>query len=301
MRLSKWYQFVIVCVRVATQHPPKAAVQIAMSISVAPQSRGVRFFGERLPATRPCATLNAVFLTLFMVTSLAHAGSIIVTLPADLAIEKAVATTEKEPKASITGALSKDGDKTRITFKDPVAGSAYEVQLTLKDGTVLQGVDMGWYSRVPDKAGAEALSDDDKKQMEAVFTAGSQFFNVQEDTLLKGNQNRAVMLVRLERANFHSDTGDEVIWRPELWYFENHHGGWEKVLQTDRVLRRERFKTHAEYHAVVDKLKWVPELGGLKSTPKNPDVQVTLPANAGVPTVAPATQPAGSPADAGRH
>ena len=217
--------------------------------------------------------------------SIVHAGSIVITLPADVTVDQAVATTEKEPKTSLTGTI----EKNRVTFANPVAGSAYEVQLTLKDGTVLQGVDMGWYSRVPDKAGAEALTDDDKKQMEAVFTAGAQFFNIQQDTLVKGNQNRAVMLVRLERANFHSDTGDEIIWRPELWYFENHHGGWEKVLQTDRVLRRERFATHAKYHETVDKLKWVPELGGLKSTPKNPDVEVKLPEKPGISAT---TQPA---------
>jgi hypothetical protein len=117
---------------------------------------------------------------------------------------------------------------------------------------------------------------------------------VQECTILKGNHNRAVMLVTEERTSaFHSDKGDEIIWRPELWYFQNNHGGWEKVLQTDRVLRRERFTTQKEYHAVVDKLKWVAELGGLKSTPKTPDLAVTLPANAGVgatPSAAPATR-----------
>ena len=231
-----------------------------------------------------------------MISTFARAGSITITVPADLAVDKAVATTEKEPKSSITGTI----DKTKIAFADPTPGSAYEVQLTLKDGTVLQGVDMGWYSRVSDKPNAEELTDGDRDQMKAVFTAGAQFFNVQEATLIKGNHNRAVMLVRCERNSaFHSDKGDEVIWRPELWYFENHHGGWEKVLQTDRVLRRERFATHQDYHAVVDKLKWVPELGGLKSTPKVPDVAVTLPANAGVATASP-SPPASQPAESAK-
>jgi hypothetical protein len=228
--------------------------------------------------------------------TIARAGSITITLPADLSVDKAVATTEKEPKTDITGVIK---DR-QITFADPAPGLAYEVKLTLKDGTVLQGVDMGWYSRVADKPNAEPISDDDKQQMTAVFTAGAQFFNVQECTLLQGNHNRAVMLVTEERTSkFHSDTGDEIIWRPEIWYFQNNHGGWEKVLQTDRVLRRERFTTEKEFHAVVDKLKWVPELGGLKSTPKTPDVAVTLPANAGAAkstpaSASPATQSSGA-------
>lgn len=252
-------------------------------------SRRDEFYGSGAKTTRPFGTpLKGVFVAILMLATWARAGSITIAVPDDLKIDKAIATTEKEPKASITGTI----DKTKITFADPTPGLAYEVQLTLKDGTVLQGVDMGWYSRVPDKADAEPISDDDKTQMVAVFTAGAQFFNVQECTILKGNHNRAVMLVTEERTNkFHSDSGDEIIWRPELWYFQNNHGGWEKVLQTDRVLRRERFATQKEYRAVVDKLKWVPELGGLKSTPKTPDVSVTLPANAGVATSSSTSQP----------
>jgi hypothetical protein len=235
-----------------------------------------------------------VCLLAWLLTSVSARGdSITINLPADLKVDKAVATTEKEPKASIDGEIR----GATIGFTDPKPGLAYEVQLTLKDGTVLQGVDMGWYSRVPDKPNAEPITDDDKSQMTAVFTAGAQFFNVQQCTILKGNHNRAVMLVTEERmSKFHSDTGDEVIWRPELWYFENDHGGWEKVLQTDRVLRRERFTTEKDYHAVVDKLKWVPELGGLKATPKTPDVAVTLPANAGVARSSPTSQASVPPA-----
>jgi hypothetical protein len=224
-----------------------------------------------------------------LIASLARAGTITITLPPDTAVVSATATTEKEPLTSITGTVT----ATTVTFADPTPGMPYEAKLTLKDGTVLQGADMGWYSRVPDKPNAEPLNDDDRQQMTDVLTKVLSFYNVNEVTLLKGNHNRAVMLVRLERSSkFHSDKGDEVIWRPELWYFQNNHGGWEKVQQTDRVLRRERFPTQAAYHAVVDHLRWVPELGGLKVTPKSPDLKVTLPANAGLPAVAPATQPA---------
>jgi len=257
-------------------------------------SRRDEFFAWIAQTTRPCGTplkkriLGAICA--FAWATRCFAGSIAINIPADVKVEKAVATTEKEPKTTITGDIKNQ----TVTFADPVPGSAYEAQLTLKDGTVLQGVDMGWYSRVPDKPNADELTDDDRQQMKAVFTAGAQFFNVQEATLIKGNHNRAVMLVRLERANFHSDKGDEIIWRTELWYFQNEHGGWEKVLQTDRVLRRERFATHKDYHDVVDRLKWVPELGGLKSTPKTPDVKVTLPPNAGVPSVPPTSQPTGA-------
>ena len=115
------------------------------------------------------------------------------------------------------------------------------------------------------------------------------FFNHSDPLIVRGTHDRAVMLVDLRRDSaFHSDAGDEVIWRPELWYFEDHHGGWEKVQQTDRNLRRERFPTAAAYHAVVDHLRWVPELGGLKVKLGGPDVEVTVPANPGAPATRPA-------------
>jgi hypothetical protein len=233
------------------------------------------------------AVVIAMLPVLF--SSRASAASITVKLPAAMVPEKATATTEKLPRTSLDGVI----DGSTVTFKDPLPGSSYEVQLVLKDGAVLQGVDMGWYSMVPDRKNAEPLNDDDRQQMTDVLKKVLSFYNINDVVLIQGNHNRAVMLVQLVRDKpFHSDKGnDEVIWRPELWYFQNEHGGWEKVQQTDRVLRRERYPTHKDYHAVIDVLKWVPELGGLKSTPKHPDVTVTIPANAGVAIPPPAASP----------
>jgi hypothetical protein len=222
------------------------------------------------------------------------AGSITIKLPQGMVADKATATTEKLPQSSLNGKIKGN----TITFADALPGSKYEVQITLKDGSVLQGVDMGWYSIVPDKPGAEALNDDDKQQMTDVLKKVLSFYNINDVVVIQGNHNRAVMLVQLVRDKaFHSDKGgDEVIWRPELWYFENHHGGWEKVQQTDRVLRRERYPSHDAYHAVIDHIRWTPELGGLRPTPKSPDVTVTLPADAGVAIPPPGGAPATTPA-----
>ena len=75
---------------------------------------------------------------------------------------------------------------------------------------------------------------------------------------------------------FHSDSGDEVIWHIELWYFKNQHGGWEKVQQENKILRRERFATHKEYQDVVDHLRWTPQLGGLTVAKGENELSVTL-------------------------
>jgi hypothetical protein len=206
--------------------------------------------------------------------SLAFAGSIKLICPHGSAPTAAVAVMVKEPRTSITGTIAGD----TVTFADPEPGTSYELQVTLKDGTVDQGIDLSWYSPVPEKKNPQTLDDDDRQQMDDVAKKVLSFYNINDTVIVRGNHNRAVVLMNLVRdKGFHSDTGDEVIWRPELWYYENHHGGWEKVLQTDRVVRRVRFKTSKEYHDVVDHLQWVPELGGVKVAADKPDVTVTVP------------------------
>ena len=219
--------------------------------------------------------------------TIAGGASIVVRLPPGSHATAAAAAVAKDPLLDRPATVAGDV----VTLPDARPGAAYDLRVTLADGTVLQGVDFGWYSRVPDKADAGPLTDDDRQQMDDVRTKILSFFNRADLVAVRGNHHRAVMLVDLRQDGpFHSDRGGaEVIWRPELWYFENHHGGWEKPLQTDRNLRRERFPSAAAYHAVVDHLRWVPDLGGLKVRPGGPDVTVTVPPAAGTP----ATRPAG--------
>ena len=218
-------------------------------------------------------------------SSTAHAASIVVRLPPASHPAAATATVAKDATLDRPATIAGD----TVTVPDAKPGAAYDLRVTLADGTVLQGVDLTWYSRVPDRPDAGELTDDDRKQMDDVRTKVLSFFDRADLLAVRGNHNRAVVLVDLRReAEFHSDKGDaEVIWRPEVWYFENHHGGWEKPLQTDRTLRRERFPTAAAYHVVVDHLQWVPELVGLKVKPGGADLVVTLPEAAGVPATRP--------------
>ncbi len=237
----------------------------------------------------------------------ARAETVTITVPADVTVKEAVATTGKATKTDVSGKV----DGHTITFPDLKAKSVYDVRLTLADGTVLQGVNTGWYAMVdPAEAKADPLTDDDRQQMTAVVTQVLSFFKDKRVVTIVGTHDRAVMLVQQQRGDadggvgqnigdggdFHSSKG-EVVWRPELWYFENHHGGWEKVQQTDKVLRRERYASRAAYHAAVDGLKWVPELGGIKVA-AGAGATVALPAGAGlaaVPTDRGTTRPTTRP------
>jgi len=212
-------------------------------------------------------------LVILLITPLLATGaSITINLADGVHVKSATAITAgKSPETS--GRI----DGSTVTFLDVLPRTAYDVKLTLADGTILEGVDLGWYDMEPAKSDAGDLDDDDKQQITAILTQVTSFYNKNQMLFLQGDHDRAVGLMQLTRDKaFHSDTGDEVIWHIELWYFKNQHGGWEKVQQENKILRRERFATHEAYQDVIDHLRWMPQLGGLTVTKDQKELTVTL-------------------------
>jgi len=204
------------------------------------------------------------------------AGDIVVRVPEGTHVDAAEASPAKSDTA-IDGVVT--GQSVRIKGIQPDV--PYDVALTLADRSVLQGVDMRWYSLEPAKPGAGEMDDDDHQQITSILKDVPSFYNRDDLLLLQGDHDRAVALVQLVRdQSFHSDKGGEVICHVELWYFKNRHGGWEKVQQSNRVLRRERFASAKAFHDAVDHLRWVPALGGLKLGKDQQELVVTLPADA---------------------
>ncbi|HSV15378.1 MAG TPA: hypothetical protein VLI90_14050 [Tepidisphaeraceae bacterium] len=220
-----------------------------------------------------------IYLTLAVLLSISHLAMAIVR----------VQSAEAAPSKGKSHVVAGEVDEQAAHFKDVDPQTIYDVKLTLDDGVVLQGVNMRWYSIEPERPDAGELSDDDRGQITAVLKDIPAFYNKNDLLILRGNHDRAVALVQLVRDSaFHSDKGGEVIWHVELWYFKNQHGGWEKVQQANRIVRRERFASAKAYHDVIDHLRWVPELGGLKPAEGSTELTVNLPATE------PAAQPAGS-------
>ncbi len=183
--------------------------------------------------------------------------SLTVKTPAGMKISSATATSA-EPKSVASGVV---GDQS-VFFDKLIAHASYDVHLELADGSVIQGVDLGWYNDEPPKPYPGELTDDDRAAIKAIVDIPS-FYNKSDILAVSGDHTRATVLVQLVRdKDFYNGKG-EVIWRVELWYFEEEFGGWEKVGQQNRVLRRERFKTRDAFDAAVAKLKWAPELGGI--------------------------------------
>ena len=105
---------------------------------------------------------------------------------------------------------------------------------------------MDWYNDDEAKENAGAITDDDRQQIQAILDVPS-FYNKSEILALQGDHDRATGLVRLIRdKDFYAGKG-EIIWRVEVWYFKYQHGGWEKVAQQNKILRRERFKNRDDY------------------------------------------------------
>jgi len=194
------------------------------------------------------------------------------TLPVGKQVKSAVATA---PLLKLDVEGKADGQT--ITFPKVLPDTAYNIRLTLSDGTVFQGVDLSWYNEEPAKKDAGDMDKDDREQIRAIVQDVPGFYNKCDFLMLQGDHDRAVALLRLVRdKGFVNDKGGEVIWRIELWYFKNQLGGWEAVQQQNKVLHRERFPSTAARNAVEGPLRWVPQLGGLTVSKNEPARTVTI-------------------------
>jgi hypothetical protein len=199
-----------------------------------------------------------LFGTITSVIASSFAGTLTVVAPPGRTIAQADAKL-----ADGTPIKPNDVGK-RATFTTPSTNASATVNATLSDGTDVRGIDLSWYSDEPADPDAGALSDDDRESIRAIVQDVPSFYNRGTVLHLAGDHARAVALVELVRdTDFHA-AGGNVVWRVELYYFKFQYGGWEKVQQQNKVVRRERFKSVDEFKAQTGKLKWAPELGGIR-------------------------------------
>lgn len=186
--------------------------------------------------------------------------TLIVELPEGI---KAKSATAMAPMLKLETRGEIDGRT--ITFRKVLPETAYEVKVELADGIILQGVDMGWYMPEPAGSKPEPIDEDDRKQIDELFAGIKAFENKRNMLLFRGNHDHATVLAELIRDTpFHSAKEGEVIWRVELWYFKNQHGGWERISLQNKVLRRERFASPAAFETEARRIRWRPELGGIR-------------------------------------
>ena len=204
--------------------------------------------------------VGLIIVAIAMIVAPSLATTLVVQLPADQTVQVATAI---ERGSSISKVGKADGASAR--FSDLLPGSVYDLSIEEKSGTLLCGVDMSWCDDTPADPQAEALGDDDREAIRAIVQDIKSFANKSKILRLEGTHDRAVALLDLTRDNgFHSDKGDEVIWRVEVWFFQWENGGWERVPNQSRLLRRERFASHADLTKEFERIRWIPSLGGVK-------------------------------------
>ena len=141
----------------------------------------------------------------------------------------------------------------------------YDITLESADGHIDQGVDSSWYDSEAADPNTAPMDDDDRQQIKSILTDIKSFYDRTESLAIWGDHDCAVVLVqRIRESKFHSDKGGEAIWRVELWYLKNEAGGWAKISQQDRVLRRERFESSEKMKQTTEKISWLPELGSVR-------------------------------------
>ena len=235
-------------------------------------------------------SILAIVVVLLVARVAAAEMELVVQLPEAMQPRAAIATA-RELKLDVPGTIRGQS----ITFTKLLPDTPYDVHVTLADGTILQGVDMTWYNEEPADAEAGALTDDDREQIRSITADIPSFYDKCQVLRLNGNHDRTTALVQLIRdREFHASNGD-IVWRIELWYFKFQAGGWEKISQQNKVLKRDRFHGNAAFIAAAGKLKWTPELGGIRLAKDKPQTTITLSPPAPAPperaTPTPSTRP----------
>lgn len=120
------------------------------------------------------------------------------------------------------------------------------------------------------------VTDEDKAWLKEFVEKTQSFYDQSRILWMAADHQHATLLVELKRTRgFHSGVYGEVIYRTELWYFENYFGGWAKDKNTERVITRWR----GQSDAFPKNWQYVPQLGGITipTTGTSTPVQVTLP------------------------
>ena len=195
----------------------------------------------------------------------ALAGDVVIELPSDVATASVI-TAPGTTAPAVGAKVSIDGKTIKVVAEPK---TRVTLEANLRNGTKLIGVDLSWHR--PVKPAEEKLSEQDIAAIREILTVTS-FYDRVEILRLSGDADRATALMQLVRdRDFHAGSG-EVIWRAEIWYFEFADGGWLKVSQKNKVLDRQRFVSAEKYREYTEKLRYVPELGGIEVS----DTPVTI-------------------------
>ena len=160
-------------------------------------------------------------------------------------------------------------DKTtgKFVFKNLPGDATYDVCVDLAGGRGIEGIDLDFAETRMVRLAARRrkqlglrperthrFTQEDADWMVKWLKGIKDFTDHRRALYIRGHGKRATMLMEGMRTSaFHASKGT-IVWRIELWYFEERFGGWEKLNNQERVLRRVRTtpdewrKIHLEYY-----------------------------------------------------
>ncbi len=165
-----------------------------------------------------------------------------------------------------------DRQQGRFQITGLTAGQRYDLIVETTAGRI-EGIDLSPLETDLERlrrknvtANPRAFDDEDRAAVVELITKVKQFENFVRPLYIVGHGDKATVLLEKARiqdektAAFHSEQGNEAIWRVEVWYFRKWYGGWERVSNVEGVLYRKRM-TRSEY----DAMNWVfsASLGGI--------------------------------------
>jgi len=187
------------------------------------------------------------------------------------------------PAPTYTAKIDKTGGKFEITGL-PV-GQRYDLIVQTTMGRI-EGVDLSPLETELEKlrrkrvrANPREFGTEDRETIVELITKVKQFENFVHPIYIVGHGEKATALVEKARIQdektekFHSEKGNEAIWRVELWYFRKWFGGWERVSNVEGVLYRLRIP-----RSKYDAMNWVfsDALGGIEVDPAGKSRRVTI-------------------------
>jgi hypothetical protein len=190
----------------------------------------------------------------------------------DRSLADPLAVSKADPQDPFLYSAKVDAKTGAFTISGLLPGHTYDLIAWTKD-TRWEGINMEYHRVVvPD----QPATDDDKQWIKDFVSKELQFANKARVLWMAADHKHAVALVELIRdTGFHSGAAGEIIYRTELWYFENDFGGWAKDRNTEKVITRWRGQSE---HFPAN-WQYVPLLGAitLDATGASEPVHVTLP------------------------
>ena len=195
----------------------------------------------------------------------------------------------------------------QFKFPKMPGDTAYDICIVTTDGREFEGID-------PEFTGAKLrklaelrrkelalpttkinakFSLDDVRAIKEFVAGWQDFLDTRRIIYIRGQGNRATVLIELMRTReFYQsrkpgEDAGQIVWRSELWYMQKQGGGWEKLPNVEKLLRRERTQPR-EFHKIS--IEYYPQLTARLSAagqckpihfkiPKKPDPTRGRPAN----------------------